>query len=29
MYGNTADYARDEGEDVDDVQFVIGVRTWF
>jgi len=29
MYGNTADYARDEGEDIDDVQFVIGVRAWF
>lgn len=29
MYGNTADYARDEGTDVDDVQFLIGVRAWF
>ncbi len=29
MYGNTADYARDEGNDVDDVQFLIGVRAWF
>ncbi len=29
MYGNTADYARDEGADVDDIQFLIGVRAWF
>lgn len=28
-FGNTADYARDEGEDTDDVQFVAGVRAWF
>jgi copper resistance protein B len=28
-YGNTADFARDEGEDTDDVQFVAGVRAWF
>ncbi len=29
MYGKTADYARDEGEDIDDVQLVFGVRAWF
>lgn len=29
MYGNTADYARDEGTDVSDVQFLLGVRAWF
>lgn len=28
-FGNTADFARDEGEDTDDVQFVAGVRAWF
>ncbi|MEQ9641434.1 MAG: copper resistance protein B [Alphaproteobacteria bacterium] len=28
-FGQTADFARDEGEDVDDVFFVIGVRAWF
>ena len=28
-FGNTADFARDEGEDTSDVQFVIGVRAWF
>jgi len=28
-YGQTADYARDEGEDSNDVQFVMGVRAWF
>ena len=28
-FGNTADYARDEGEDTSDVQFVAGVRMWF
>ena len=28
-FGNTADYAREEGEDTSDVQFVIGVRAWF
>jgi len=29
LYGNTADFARAEGSDVDDFQFVIGVRAWF
>ncbi len=28
-YGKTADYARAEGEDSNDVQFVLGVRAWF
>lgn len=28
-YGNTADFARDEGELTKDTQFVIGVSTWF
>ena len=27
--GNTADFARDEGEDTSDVQIVAGVRAWF
>jgi copper resistance protein B len=27
--GNTADFARDEGEDASDVQIVAGVRAWF
>jgi copper resistance protein B len=29
LYGNTADYAHEEGEDVDDVQLVFGVSFWF
>lgn len=29
LYGQTEDYARDEGEDVEDVQFVFGLRVWF
>ncbi len=29
LYGQTADYARAEGADVDDVQFVFGIRAWF
>jgi copper resistance protein B len=29
LYGNTADYAREEGEDTNDVQLVFGVRIWF
>ena len=29
LYGNTADYAREEGEDTDDAQLVFGVRIWF
>jgi copper resistance protein B len=28
-FGQTADFARDEGEDTSDVQFVIGIRAWF
>lgn len=28
-FGNTADFARDEGEDTNDVQIVAGVRAWF
>jgi copper resistance protein B len=28
-FGNTADFARDEGEETDDVQFVAGIRMWF
>lgn len=28
-YGQTADYARAEGTDVDDFQFVSGIRVWF
>lgn len=28
-YGNTADYAREEDEDTDDVQLVLGLRAWF
>ena len=28
-FGQTADYARDEGEETSDVQFVIGIRSWF
>lgn len=28
-FGNTADFARDEGEETDDLQFVVGVRVWF
>ncbi len=27
--GKTADYAREEGEDTSDAQFVIGIRAWF
>lgn len=29
LYGQTADYAREEGSDVDDLRFVFGVRAWF
>ena len=29
LYGKIADYAREEGADYDDVQFVVGVRLWF
>lgn len=28
-YGNSADFSRAAGQDVDDTQFVIGVRAWF
>lgn len=28
-FGNTADFARARGEEVEDRQFVIGLRTWF
>lgn len=28
-YGQTADFARDEGEDVSDTHFVAGIRAWF
>ncbi len=29
LYGQTADFARDEGEDTDEFQFVVGIRSWF
>ena len=28
-FGGTADYAREDGEPTDDLQFVAGVRIWF
>ena len=28
-FGDSADFARDEGEDTDDVQIVAGIRAWF
>ena len=28
-FGDTADFARDEGEDTNDVQYVIGIQGWF
>jgi copper resistance protein B len=28
-FGGTADFRRDEGEDIDDTRFVAGLRTWF
>ncbi|RMR61368.1 Copper resistance protein B [Pseudomonas syringae pv. actinidiae] len=28
-YGNTADYAREDGEDVADARLVVGLRMWF
>ena len=28
-YGNTADFARRSGEEIDDTEFVIGIRVWF
>ena len=29
VYGNTADYAREEGEDRSEARLVLGVRMWF
>jgi copper resistance protein B len=29
LYGDTADFASEEGEDTDDVRFVVGLRAWF
>jgi uncharacterized protein involved in copper resistance len=29
LYGQSADYARKEGEDTDDFRFVSGIRFWF
>jgi copper resistance protein B len=29
LFGNTADFAREEGEDADDFRVVVGVRAWF
>lgn len=29
VYGNTADFAREEGDDLSDTRFVVGVRAWF
>jgi copper resistance protein B len=29
LYGDTADYAREEGEDADDFRVVAGIRFWF
>jgi copper resistance protein B len=28
-YAGTADFRRDEGEDIDDTRFVAGLRFWF
>ncbi len=28
-FGNSADFARSAGQDIDDTQFVIGIRAWF
>ena len=28
-FGRTADFAREDGESVDDVLFVVGIRSWF
>jgi copper resistance protein B len=28
-FGGTADFAREEGEPTDDLQFVVGIRAWF
>ncbi len=29
LFGDTADYAAEEGNDTDTVQFLVGIRTWF
>lgn len=29
LYGDTADFARTAGDDIDDIQLVLGVRAWF
>lgn len=29
LWGKTADYAKEEGENFDDVQFVMGISFWF
>lgn len=29
LFGGTADYAREEGEPTNDLQFVVGLRAWF
>jgi copper resistance protein B len=29
QYGNTADFTRSEGGDIDDLQLVVGIRAWF
>ncbi|MEW8460401.1 MAG: copper resistance protein B, partial [Candidatus Thiodiazotropha endolucinida] len=28
-FGDTADYAREEGEDVSDLEWLVGVRAWY
>ncbi len=28
-FGNTADYARNEGEDIESTAFVLGISAWF
>ncbi|MES9848891.1 MAG: copper resistance protein B, partial [Candidatus Thiodiazotropha sp.] len=28
-FGDTADYAREEGEDISDLQWLVGVRAWY
>ena len=29
VYGKTADFTRDGGEDISDMRFVVGIRAWF
>ena len=29
LFGTTADYAREDGESTNDLQFVVGIRAWF